>query len=72
MALSLGSYAPVGSRPISRMGRPLSMATNGRNPTQPWCLQPSLHLVLALGVHQASLQHIEGLAQKRGTSALGR
>lgn len=29
-------------------------------------------LVLALGVHQASLQHIEGLAQKRGTSALGR
>lgn len=29
------------------------------------------HPVLALGVHQAGLQHVQGLAQDRGTSALG-
>lgn len=29
------------------------------------------HLVLALGVHQAGLEHIQGLAEDRGTSTLG-
>lgn len=29
------------------------------------------HLVLALGIHQAGLQHVQGLAQDRGTPALG-
>lgn len=29
------------------------------------------HLILALGVHQAGLQHVQGLAQDSGTSPLG-
>lgn len=29
------------------------------------------HSILALGIHQAGLQHIQGLAQERGTSTLG-
>lgn len=30
------------------------------------------HPVLALGVHEAGLEHVQGLAQECGTSALGR
>lgn len=30
------------------------------------------HPVLALGIHEAGLEHIQGLAQERGASALGR
>lgn len=38
------------------------------------CLHGTMEntLILALGVHQASLQHVQGLAEKCGTSALGR
>lgn len=37
---------------------------------QPWGLQLSPYLIFTLRVHQACLQHIQGLAQKCGTSAL--
>lgn len=37
----------------------------GRDPQGP------THLILALGVHQACLQHVQGLAQDCGTSTLG-
>lgn len=30
------------------------------------------HLVLALGVHEAGFEHVQGLAQECGTSTLGR